>query len=145
LTVQESEYQLNYVNESCTLADPDESLVTRPATGLRFRNRSMQLTLVDPTYQGDERCHGDRKGMLQNVPLVMAGFQILFRITAGFSPLAILGIQPALPIKVLRGPTESFWVVDEGDFLSTSLSLPSTRGKVYRIESQVLNSVNLLE
>jgi hypothetical protein len=145
VTVDETEFQLNYVQGTCTLDDPDESVVTRPATGIRFRNRSMQLTIVDPTYQGDAMCHGDRKGTLTNVPLVMPGFQLAFRQTAGFTPLIVAGIAPALPIKVLRGPLDSFWVVDEGDFLSTSISQASTRGKVYRIESYALNRINLLE
>ena len=79
------------------------------------------------------------------MPIVMAGFQIAFRITAGFSPMALAGIAPAFPIKVLRGPQQSFWIVDEGDFLSTSLSQPSTRGKVYRVESAVLNSINEID
>ena len=145
VTVQETEYQLNYVAGTCTLGDPDESIVTRDATGLRFRNPAMNLTLVDPTYQGDLMCHGDRQGMLQDIPLVPPGFQIAFRLTAGFTPLTIAGISPALPIKVVRGPTESLWVIDEGDFLSTSIGLPSTRGRVYRIESVTINTVNVVQ
>ncbi|HEY5945703.1 MAG TPA: hypothetical protein VIV40_09440, partial [Kofleriaceae bacterium] len=145
LVTQETEYQFNYIPGTCTLADPDESIVTRDATAIRFRNRALQLTVVDPTYQGDLMCHGDRKGTLVNVPLVMSGYQVAFRQTAGFTALTIAGIQPALPIKVLRGPTDSFWVIDEGDFLSTSLSQASTRGKVFRIESRALNIINLLE
>ena len=117
----------------------------RDATGLRFRNPAMNLTLVDPTYQGDLMCHGDRQGMLQDIPLVPPGFQIAFRLTAGFTPLTIAGISPALPIKVVRGPTESLWVIDEGDFLSTSIGLPSTRGRVYRIESVTINTVNVVQ
>ncbi|HTL33423.1 MAG TPA: hypothetical protein VL326_09870, partial [Kofleriaceae bacterium] len=59
-------------------------------------------------------------------------------------PLA-LPIQPSLPIKVLRGPLQSVWVVDEGDFLSTSVTTPSTRGKVYRVESGSIGTVNTLQ
>jgi hypothetical protein len=145
MIVPETEYQLNYVAGTCTLGSPNENLVTRDATGLFFRNRALNLTIVDPTYQGDLMCHGDRQGTLQDVPLVMPGFQLAFRLTAGFNPLTIAGIAPALPIKVVRGPTESFWVIDEGDYLSSSISLPSTRGKVFRIESQVLNTVNVVQ
>lgn len=145
MVVAETEYQLNYVAGTCMLGSPNENLVTRDATGLYFRNRALNLTLVDPTYQGDLRCHGDRQGTLQDVPLVMPGFQLAFRLTAGFNPLTIAGIAPALPIKVVRGPTQSFWVIDEGDYLSTSVALPSTRGKVFRIESQVLNTVNIVQ
>ena len=145
LTVDESEYQLNYVGETCTLGTPDESIVTRDATALRLRNKAMTLTLVDPTYQGDLRCHGDRAGTLQEIPLVTAGFQIAFRQTAGFIPLVLSAITPSFPIKVTRGPGQSIWVIDEGDFLSTSITQPSTRGKVYRVESHALGVVNLLE
>src|SRR5262249_55093852 len=109
MTVPETEYQLNYVPGTCTLADPDESVATRDATAIRFRNRGMQLTLVDPTYQGDLMCHADRKGTLTDVPMVVPGYSLAFRQTAGFSSLAITNISPALPIKVLRGPTQSFW------------------------------------
>jgi hypothetical protein len=144
-TVKETEYQLNYVEGSCKLADPDESIVTRDATGLVFRNRAMNLTIVDPTYQGDARCHGDRQGTLQNVPLVVPGYQLAFRLTAGFTPLTIPAIQPAFPVKVVRGPTDSMWVIDEGDFLSTSISQPSTRGKVYRIEGAAIGIFNQVE
>jgi hypothetical protein len=146
VTVDETEYQLNYNAGSCTLQEGNnEDIVTRPATGIRFRNRAMTLTLVDPTYQGDLTCNGDRLGTLTNVPLVMPGYQLAFRQTAGFAALTVLGISPALPIKVLRGPTESFWLIDEGDFLSTSLSQASTRGKVFRIEGRAINIINLLE
>ncbi len=144
-TVKETEYQLNYQTGTCTLADPDESVVTRDAPGIRIRNRALQLTVVDPTYQGDGMCHGDRLGTLQNVPLVMPGFSLAFRQIAGFTPLTVPSITPALPIKVVRGPTESLWLIDEGDFLSTSVSQASTRGKVYRIESRAIGVINVLQ
>jgi hypothetical protein len=143
-TVDETEYMINYIPGTCSLNDPDENLITRPADSINFKNRGINLTLVDPTYPGDAQCHGDRQGGRTNIPLVAPGFQIAFRITAGFSPLG-LSIQPTFPIKVLRGPTESIWVVDEGDFLSTSVSSPSTRGKVFRVESRALGVVNTLE
>ena len=134
-TVQETEFQLNYLEDSCTLADPDESIVTRDATGLKLRNRAMTLTLVDPTYQGDLRCHGDRGGSLVDVPLVTPGYQLAFRQAVGFTPKILKGLAPSFPIKVLRGPGQSIWIVDEGDFLSTSIAQASTRGKVFRVES----------
>jgi hypothetical protein len=144
VTVDETEYMLNYVPNTCTLGMPDENLITRPAEGLNFRNRALNLTLVDPTYPGDAQCHGDRQGGLVNVPLVAPGFQIAVRITGGFTPFA-LSIQPTFPVKVVRGPTESIWIVDEGDFLSTSVTSPSTRGKVYRVEASAIGVVNLLD
>lgn len=146
LPVDETEYKLNYLPGTCTL-DPnnDESIITREATGIRLRHQGMQLTLVDPTYPGDLMCHGDRMGSLQNVPVVVPGFAISFRQTAGFSPLVVPGIAPALPTKVLRGPTQSMWIVDEGDFLSSSVSQASTRGKVYRVEMFAISRINQLE
>lgn len=146
VTVDETEYQLRYLPDTCTL-DPvdDEDVVTRPATGLRFRNRAMTLTLVDPTYQGDLRCHGDRGGSLVDIPLVMPGYQLAFRQMAGFQPLRVVGIAPALPIKVVRGPNASFWIVDEGDFLSNSVATASTRGKVFRVEASRINVIGVLE
>jgi hypothetical protein len=102
------------------------------------------MTVVDPTYPGDGMCIGDRLGGLGNVPIVPPLFQTSVRITAGFSPF-LLSITPAYPVKVTRGPGESIWVIDEGDFLSTSIATPSTRGKVFRIESQSVGTVNLLQ
>jgi hypothetical protein len=104
----------------------------------------MQLELVDPTYPGDLVCIGDRGANLGRIPTVSDGDQISFRQTAGFYPF-LLQITPTYPVKVLKGPTESIWVVDEGDFLSTSIATPSTRGKVYRVEGQAPTIVNLLE
>jgi hypothetical protein len=145
LLAPETEYQLNYVEGTCTLGVPDETIVTRDATALRLRNRALTLTLVDPTYRGDLRCHGDRQGSLVDVPLVSPGYQIAFRQALGFVPKALKGISPSFPIKVTRGPGQSIWIIDEGDFLSTSITQASTRGKVYRIESQALGIINLLE
>jgi hypothetical protein len=143
-TVPETEYMLNYVPGTCTFANPDENLITRDAEAIRLHNRSINLTLVDPTYPGDLACHGDRMGNRGRIPLTAPGFQISFRQTAGFLPLT-LGIAPSFPVKVIRGPQESIWVVDEGDYLSTSLTTPSTRGKVYRVESRAIGIVNLME
>jgi hypothetical protein len=145
LTTPETEYQLNYEGETCTLGTPDESIVTRDATALRLRHRGLTLTLVDPTYQGDLRCNGDRGGSLVNVPLMSPGYQIAFRQALGFVPKFLKGISPSFPIKVTRGPGQSIWIIDQGDFLSTSITQASTRGKVYRVEAQALGTINLLE
>jgi hypothetical protein len=144
LTVDETENQPNYLAGTCTFGSPATNLVTRPADAIKFKNRGLTLTLVDPTYPGDASCIGDRQGGLGNVPIVPPLFQTSVRITAGFQPF-LIGIQPAYPVKVTRGPGESIWVIDEGDFLSTSISTPSTRGKVYRVESQSVGTINLLE
>jgi len=46
---------------------------------------------------------------------------------------------------VTRGPQQSIWVIDEGDYLSQTITTPSTLGKSYRIESSALNTINLLQ
>ena len=118
--------------------------VHRQAQGIIFRNSAFNLTMIDPTYPGDKNCIGDRGGSLVDVPLMMPLGQLSQRITAGFTPLT-LEIQPALPGKVMKGPTNSIWVIDTGDYLSTDVDISSTEGKVYRIESIALDIINVLE
>jgi hypothetical protein len=142
--VDEAELDPVYQPGTCTLANPATQLVTRKATAIRFRNPGVTLHVVDPTYPGDAQCIGDRAGNLGRIPVVSSLFQLVFRLTAGFSPLS-LGISPTLPIRVVNGPGESIWVIDQGDFLSTSLGESSTRGRVYRVESVNLSTVNTLE
>ena len=143
-TVDQTEIDPVYMPGTCTLANPSTQLVTRPATAIVFRNRGMTLTLVDPTYPGDLQCIGDRAANLGKIPTVASLFQLVFRQTAGFAPLT-LNISPAYPIKVVRGPSESIWVIDAGDFLSQSFTEASTQGKVYRVESTSLGTINTLE
>ncbi|MBV8762286.1 MAG: hypothetical protein JO257_33655 [Deltaproteobacteria bacterium] len=146
-TTDETELEANYNNLAggvCTIGTPASNLVTVARDSILFRNRGMQLEIVDPTYPGDKVCIGDRGANLGRIPVVTAGFQINFRQTAGFNPL-LVAITPSLPIKAVTGPTESVWVIDEGDFLSTSIATPSTRGKVFRFEGQSITTINLLE
>ncbi|MBA3821159.1 MAG: hypothetical protein H0X17_19905, partial [Deltaproteobacteria bacterium] len=147
-TTQQTDVIPNYEPGTCDLANPPSALVERQAAAIKFRNRGLTLTLVDPTYPGDNVCIADRGGRagmaLDNVPLVFPGYQIAFRVAGGFAPL-ILPINPTFPVRVVRGPTQSIWVVDEGDFLSTSAAQPSTRGKVFRLEPHALTIVNVLE
>jgi len=109
-----------------------------------FRGPAFNWTIVDPTYPGDATCIGDRLGGLGKIPIVPDATQLSVRITGGFLPL-FLDIQPALPGKVVRGPTESIWVIDQGDYLSTDVDIASTEGKVFRVESQAIGIVNVLE
>jgi hypothetical protein len=146
-TTTQSEFESNFANlagGSCTLGSPAQNLVDRTTTAIKFRARGMTLEIVDPTYPGDAVCTGDMSAKLGNIPIVSEDTQISFHVTAGFSPL-LLPSTPALPVKVLRGPTQSIWVVDEGDYLSTSIDVASTRGKVFRVEGQNPTIVNLLE
>jgi hypothetical protein len=117
----------------------------RATTGIWFRNRGLSFDLVDPTYPGDKSCTQDRLGNgLGNLPIAFTGYQLSFRVTAGFVPLA-LPIQPSFPVKVVRGPGQSSWIIDEGDYLSITLGIPSTLGKVFRVEAQSIGIINLLE
>ena len=146
LTVDQTEFAPVYADDACTLADPSTAMVTRAAPAVRYRNRGLTATLVDPTYPGDASCIRDREGTLGAIPLVFPGFQLTWRQTGGFVPVTLpLSPAPAFPVKVVRGPTDSVWVVDEGDYLSTSASLASTRGRVYRIEIQAPTLINVLE
>jgi hypothetical protein len=130
-------------DQACTPTTAGEP-APRQADAIIFRGPAFNLTLVDPTYPGDLNCIGDRMGNLGKIPLMPPGGSMSIRITGGFRPL-LLPIQPALPGKVVRGPTNSIWVIDQGDFLSTNFGVASTSGKVYRIESAAIGVINVLE
>jgi hypothetical protein len=148
LTVKHTENLPIYQPGTCELADPPSKLEDRDAPAIRYRGRGMTLTVVDPYYPGDQTCITDRLGPngvpLVRVPQVFHGFGLTFRVQAGFAPLRV-PVNPVFPVKVVRGPLESIWVVDEGDFLSTSIAQPSTRGKVFRVEPHALGIINILE
>ena len=144
LAVEQTELVPNYIGDTCALAETTTKIETRQAPAIRVHTRGPTFNLVDPYYPGDQKCIRDRKGTLGKVPLVFPGYQVAWRQTGGFAPL-LLPIAPSFPIKVTRGPQQSVWVIDEGDYLSTSVTQPSTRGKVFRLEIQALGQVNLLE
>lgn len=144
LTVTHSENVPAYVAGTCTVGDPATVLQDRQAPAIRIHTRGPTLTMVDPYYPGDQNCIRDRLGTLGKIPLVFGGYQIAWRQTGGFTPL-LLPIEPSFPIKVVRGPQESIWVIDAGDFLSTSIQQASTRGRVYRLESQRIGVTSRLE
>src|SRR5262249_48240511 len=129
------------------------SLEQRSAPAIKLRTRGMTLTMVDPYYPGDTMCPLDRGGVqdpsvvkgVDRVPVVYPGYELTFRQTAGYTPLTLSAIAPVFPVKVVRGPSDSIWVIDDGDFLSTTGLEASTRGKVFRIESSNLGTFNLLE
>ncbi|HET9991244.1 MAG TPA: hypothetical protein VFQ65_22090 [Kofleriaceae bacterium] len=143
-TVDQTELVNNYVAGTCTPASPATSLVTRQATAIRYHGRGMTITLVDPTYPGDALCIGDRLGGKGNIPVVPQLFQESVRVVSGFSPL-LINTGAAFPVKVVRGPEESIWIMDDGDYLSTSITVASTRGKVFRIESPAIGIINVLQ
>lgn len=133
----------------------------RTTTAIQFRNRSMKLDIVDPVYPGDQVCVLDRGGhpiptpppelpALPAVPLVFPGYQIQFSLQGGYNPLQITtegqtGQPVTFPIKTVAGPGDSIWILDDGDFLSTSIGAPSSRGRVFRIETIDFQKMNLLE
>ena len=129
------------------------TLGLRPTPAIKFRNRAMVLTIVDP-YRPcllaprpsvDPRDPQSRTPA--NLPFAVTGYQLEFVQKAGYVPnvftLPLVGT--ASPVKVIRGPTESIWVIDDGDFLSTSITQASTRGRVYRVESIDVNITNILQ
>ncbi|MDQ3341860.1 MAG: hypothetical protein M4D80_42475 [Myxococcota bacterium] len=147
-SVTHAENLPRYIPGTCTLDEPNQEIRERTAPAIRYRNRGLTFNVVDPFYPGDQTCIQDRLGPngvpLVRVPQVFHGYATSFRQQGGFVPLRI-PISPVFPVKVLRGPLQSIWVVDEGDFLSTSLAQPSTRGKVFRIEPHGLGLINTLE
>ena len=144
LTVDQTELATNYIAGTCTVSSPTTTMVTRAADAIRYRGPGFTLTLVDPTYPGDATCIGDRAAGLGKIPVVPQLFQISVRIVSGFSPL-LIRTGAAFPVKVTRGPGESIWIMDEGDYLSSSITIPSTRGKVFRVESGAIAVVNTLQ
>ncbi len=148
LTVAQTELEPQFTPGTCNstsnILAGGPSAPPRQADAIRLHGPGMTLTIVDPTYTGDVACIGDRLGTLQHVPIVPDGYQLVFRQTAGYEG-QFLAINPAYPIKVLRGPTESIWVMDEGDFLSGDPSVASTEGKVFRIETIALTIVNIVQ
>ncbi|HEX8108067.1 MAG TPA: hypothetical protein VF516_10095 [Kofleriaceae bacterium] len=109
---------------------------------IKFRNRSLTLTIVDPYREARQTCLGrdpvDSQTQMPiptNIPLVVPGYQVTFAVKAGFTPLTVALVGQVSPVKVVRGPSESIWVIDDGDFLATTFVDVSTRGRVFRIES----------
>jgi hypothetical protein len=143
LTMEQVENVPNYTPGTCELADPTTVNIVRQAPAIRFRGRGYMIHLVDPTYPGDNACIKDGQGTLAGVPMVFPSYQLTWRQTAGFTPLTVAGIKPAYPVKVVRGPIDSIWVIDEGDFLSTSINESSTRGKVFRVDPRTLGTIIL--
>jgi hypothetical protein len=150
-SIDHAETSVSYTFENGTCVESPSASRQR-ATGpeaIWFRNRGMSLHFVDPTYPGDANCRGDRAGFqgvpLVNVPVAFSGLSFSFRQNGGYFPLGLRTSQLTVPVKVVRGPQQSIWVLDEGDFISESVSQASTRGKVYRIESSALSTINLMQ
>jgi hypothetical protein len=129
-----------YQAGTCTLDTTNPSMIVeRQAPAVRFRNRGMTWTLVDPYYPGDLACITDRGANLGKIPHVVPGYALTFRQTAGFTP-KLLPAQATFPTKVVRGPMQTMWVMDQGDVISSTAA--STRGTVSVFEA--LRIVNTL-
>lgn len=109
----------------------------------------MNFHIVSPTYPGDAQCRGDRRGSpllagALDIPSVFVGLAMQFRIIGGALPLPIR-TSAVVPVRVLRGPQQSIWIVDEGDFIAESSGAASTRGKVFRVEGFAITIVNTMQ
>jgi hypothetical protein len=149
-TVPHTDVKPLYNPGTCTLSPERSDLVERQAPAVRFRNQQFGFTLVDPHYPGDAMCITDRQANLGQIPHVVPGLTLSFRQIGGFTPLRVLsGLSPnalpSFPVKVVRGPTDTLWVLDEGDFLSSSGGQASTRGKVLRLHPSAPGGATLLE
>jgi hypothetical protein len=143
LDVPQTELEPDYSDPTnCTVATDGTKMVTRTAHAIRFHNASMTFEIVDPTYPMDKTCIGDRAGGA-DLPLLFPGYALQFRVASGFLPYLLGLTDTSYPINVLRGPLESIWVTDEGDFLSALTA--STRGAVFRVESTAPTIVNTLQ
>ncbi|HEY4179750.1 MAG TPA: hypothetical protein VGM90_23070 [Kofleriaceae bacterium] len=158
IQLDDTETVPNYADlGTCALNDPDTTIVTTTKSQIEVRLPGVTLHMADPVYPGDASCNHDRMGTLNKVPLVFANYQLSWRQAAGLVPYTLIKAAnlpasqqpvvafPAFPAKVVHGPTESIWIVDEGDYLSTDINLASTRGKVYRIETLAPAQINILQ
>jgi len=106
----------------------------------------MVLTMVDPykdcALDLHPRTEQDPKTAPVTIPLVPRGYQLQFVLRGGLTPFTLpLSGSAILPARALRGPSESIWVIDEGDFLGIS---QPTHGQLFRFESTNVNAVNVL-
>lgn len=154
LTVAHTERRPNYLDPlTCRLPSALEQqqgmplvrVDTRDTSAIKLRTRAVTFTMVDPTYPGDQRCILDRLGAPgvppEGIPLQFQNYQFGFGQSAAFTPLE-LPLQPTYPVKVVRGPGSSIWVIDEGDVLGAQAQ---SAGGVYRIDPLQLGAFVLLQ
>lgn len=153
-TVPEPSYNASCDVQKDGMGNPITNFVDRQVPAVQFRNRNLTFALVDPYYPGDRTCIADRQGLFDRqgnpipgqIPHVVPGLALSFRQIGGFVPMRVLTSDlPSLPIKVVRGPADSVWVVDQGDFLSSSSGQFSTRGKILRFHPDVPGDFTVLK
>ncbi len=123
--------------------NPTSELITETVPAIRFQNPAFSFHLVRPTYPGDAECREDGGGSLVNVSFAREGQLLALRLVNGFAALHP-GISPVFPVKVLRGPEESVWVVDHGDTIRDISNGPDWRGQVFRVEPGNFDTVNIV-
>jgi len=145
-TVVQTEPVPNYIDDACTLDGPQPNILeTRDAPAIRFKNPMMTFHLVDPWYPGDAVCREDRAGTLGMIPTVHNGYQYTFPVLAGFFTQRA-NTPSVLPVRTVRGPDGSVWVIDAGDDVPDELDqVTSTRGQVFRFEPSNLSLVNSVQ
>ncbi|MCA9680236.1 MAG: hypothetical protein H6709_15870 [Kofleriaceae bacterium] len=143
-TVTQTERVPQYKADSCDRVDASGNLITRDAQAIRFQNPAFRLNIVDPTYPGDARCREDREGTLVDVPTVKSNYSLTIPLVAGFLSERA-AIAPVFPVRVVRGPENSVWVIDEGDNIPQQVGGTNTRGQVFRFEPGYLGKINVVQ
>lgn len=136
-TVTHAEEVPNYAdNGSCTSppGEPDTKTAVREAEAIRFSNPAMTFHLVDPTTTGDAVCRMDRAGTGPAYRTPYAGYQMSFRVIAGFVPLAV-PVQPVFPANVAIGPLSDLWILDQGDLVASTFT---AFGQIFRVDPAAL-------
>jgi hypothetical protein len=113
--------------------DPILQLEEVPA--IRFRNPVMTMHLVTPSTTGDANCLGDGEGTALPFSPVFTGYVMSVRIAGGFTPL-FAPMDVAYPVRLLKGPTGVFWLLDQGDRNTN----PATRGQIIRVNPRDPNN-----
>jgi hypothetical protein len=141
ITVDDTRTEVRYADlTTCELADPDDELVTVPTEAIRFKNPQLTFHVVEPTYPGDQACIGDRQGTLP-IAVTHPGATISVLVVDGLD-IKRAGVTTTFPMRIVAGPQNSLWAVDEGDFIGNTTS---TRGRVFRIEAEHLDVINTLQ
>ncbi|HEY4239745.1 MAG TPA: hypothetical protein VGM88_08015 [Kofleriaceae bacterium] len=149
-TATTTEYQEVFTNtDTCTLDTTASAMATEQQVGgIKYNGPGLSFTLVNPTFHGDAKCIGDNAGTLGNIPHVFDDYQVSFRLTAGLTPFVVpagAANEVSYPVKVVRGPTQSVWIMDEGDYISETVTIASTKGKVFRAEITDISLINIME
>jgi len=129
-TMPVSEMVPRYQPGTCTVADASV-LETRDDQVIRFRNPAFTFNLATPWYPGDAMCYRDRLGTLGKIPTVSSGYQVQITLTGGLYP--VVTSPSVYPSSVVRGPHETVWTIDEGEYLPSG-SITTVRGQVWEYD-----------